>query len=117
VTVAVWDPINTSNEFEKPKAGQRFIAVELHLTNISSRVIESDADLDTTVIGTNSQTYTAVFVERANCTDFASGGFTLSPGAKETGCVVYELPEGVKAATVQFGLDLNVESSFSIEGR
>jgi hypothetical protein len=117
INVTVWDSINTNNEYETPKQGQRFIAVELGITNTSPNTVSSDADVDTTVIGTNGQTYTsALGDERAGCTDFDYGSFTLVPGGKETGCVVYELPEGVKAATVQFGLNLKVESKYSVEG-
>ncbi len=119
ITVSVWDPINVENpEYEKPKTGKRFIAVELSLTNTSTSTVSSNANLDTSIIGTDSQTYTAVFDERKGCSNFSYGDFTLSLGAHEVGCVVYELPEGVKAAKVQFGLELGVvEQSFSVEGR
>jgi hypothetical protein len=119
ITVSVWDPINVENpEYEKPKTGKRFIAVELSLTNTSTSTVSSNANLDTSIIGTDSQTYTAVFDERKGCSNFSYGDFTLTPGAHEVGCVVYELPEGVKAAKVQFGLELGVvEQSFSVEGR
>jgi Domain of unknown function (DUF4352) len=119
ISVSVWDPINVENpECESPKPGKRFIAVELGVTNTSTSTVSSNANLDTAIIGTDSQTYTAVFDERKGCSNFSYGDFTLTPGAHEVGCVVYELPEGVKAAKVQFGLELGVvEQSFSVEGR
>lgn len=106
LTVAVWEPINTANpEYEVPKAGEHFVAVELGLTNIGATTITGNANLDTSVIGTNGQNYTTNFDERKGCTDFSSGDFTLSPGAHEIGCVVFELPLGVTVAKVQFGLN------------
>ncbi len=116
--ISLWDPINTANpEFEKPKSGYRFIAIELRLTNVGSETINDNANIDTNVVGTDTQVYTTSFNERKGCTDFAYGSFTLSPGASVSGCVVFELPEAVKAAKVQFGLNGNVEDKWSIEGR
>jgi Domain of unknown function (DUF4352) len=112
----LWGQINTANpEVEVPKAGEYFIAVELSLTNVGSKTISGNANVDTTVIGTNGQTYTAVFDERKGCTNFSYGDFTLSPGANETGCVVFELPEGVKGKKVQFGLEMTPEETWTFE--
>jgi hypothetical protein len=115
VLVKVWDPINTANEYETPKVGYRFIAIELSLTNNSAGTISGNANVDTTVVGTNSQTYTFAPDERANCTNFNYGDFSLAPSSKATGCVVYELPEGVKAQKVQFGLELTPEATWIVE--
>jgi hypothetical protein len=96
--------INVENpEYNKPQAGKRFVAVGLSLTNVGRTTISSDANLDATVIGSDSQSYTfALGVERKGCTDFSYGSFTLTPGAHAVGCIVYELPEGVKIAHVQW---------------
>ncbi len=114
ILMRFWDPINVEEpEFNKAKSGYRFVAVELSLTNVSSETVSSDANWDTTVIGTNSQSYTATFAERKGCTDFGGvlGPFTLAPGAHEIGCIVYELPEGVKIAKAQWNDNLPGEES------
>jgi hypothetical protein len=90
----------------------RPIAVELSLTNMSGETISSDANSDSVVIGTDGQSYTfALGVERKGCSDFAYGSFTLSAGAHDVGCVVYELPTGVQVAKVQWGLNGEVETT------
>ena len=118
IRMGVWDPINVENpEYNKAQAGKRFVAVELSLTNISSATVSSDANLDAVVIGTDGQSYTfALGVERKGCSDFAYGSFTLSPGAHQVGCVVYELPTGVQVAKVQWGLNGEVETTRSFGG-
>lgn len=55
------------------------------------------------LIGTNGQSYQpALGVERKGCTDFDYGEFSLAPGAAETGCVVFELPEAVEVEKAQW---------------
>lgn len=111
VVVTTWDPINVENpEYTQAKAGQRFVAVELTLTNGTASTISSNANVDTTVVGTNGQVYSFALADRRGCTNFNYGDFTIAPGASETGCVVYELPEGVTVAKVQFELNGEVRS-------
>ena len=115
ITMVLWEPINTANpEWEKPQPAQHLAAIELSLTNVGATAISGNANFDTTAIGTNGQSYTSNFDERKGCTDFASGQFTLAPGAHEVGCIVYELPEGVKIAKVQFGLNGEVETTRTV---
>jgi hypothetical protein len=113
VSASVRDPVSGENEFEAPKTGSRFIAVALSLTDHGSASIESDADVDATVIGSNDQAYMAVFDETPGCTNFNSGDYSLLRGGDETGCVLYELPEGVDVQAVRFGLNLNVEAEWN----
>jgi len=113
VSASVRDPVSGANEFEAPKPGSRFIAVALSLADHGSVSIESDADVDATVIGSNDQAYMAVFDETPGCTNFNAGDYSLLPGGNETGCVLYELPEGVDVQAVRFGLNLNVEAQWT----
>lgn len=113
VTPTISDPVSSSNEYEKPQAGSRYLAVQFVLTDIGAAQIESDINVDARVVGTNRQVYSSTFAELASCTNFASGDFALLPGASETGCAVYELPEGVDVQTVQVGLQLDVEATWS----
>jgi len=112
VTASVMDPVTADNEFETPKAGERFVAVRLALRDQGAAWIESDANVDATLVGANEQAYTFAFAESAGCTNFSSGDYSLAPGGEEVGCVVYELPEGVSVRDVRFGL-LNVEAEWS----
>jgi Domain of unknown function (DUF4352) len=111
VSVVKYTHINTANAYETPQTGNWFIAIELTLTNTGSETVSSNANLDTTVVGTNGQVYTAALgVERRGCTNFDYGDFTLAPSATEVGCVVFELPTGMETQKIQFELEGFVRS-------
>jgi len=80
------------------------VAVELTLKGDGPGTISSDANSNTTVIGSDSQAYTASFDAVAECTNFSSGEYALLAGDSERGCVVSQLPEGVTVKSVQFSL-------------
>jgi Domain of unknown function (DUF4352) len=111
VSAVKYTHIDTANAYETPQAGNWFIAIGLTLTNTGSETVSSNANLDTTVVGTNGQVYTAALgVERQGCTNFDYGDFTLAPGATEVGCVVFELPAGMETQKIQFELEGFVRS-------
>jgi hypothetical protein len=97
----VIDPA-TATAYETPDAGTRFVAVEMTVDNIGSETIDDDANLDVSVVGTDSQGYTADFDSVSECTNFDSGEFTLTPGQSEIGCVVFQLPTDVNVETIGF---------------
>ena len=68
------DPAIAANPYFTPNPGDRFVAVEMSLLNQSSATITDDANGDVTVIGTDSQAYTADFDSVAECTNFDYGG-------------------------------------------
>ncbi len=97
------DPASGIDQYTTPNPGYRFVAVEMTLANQSTSTISDDANSDTTVIGTNSQTYTADFDSVSECTNFNYGQFTILPGSpSQSGCVVFQLPNGVNVQAVQF---------------
>jgi hypothetical protein len=96
------DPATGANEFYTPNAGDRFVAVEMTLQNPGTATVNDNANSDTTVIGTDSQAYTADFDSVAECTNFSFGEFTMLPGGSEAGCVVFQLPVGVNVKAIQF---------------
>jgi Domain of unknown function (DUF4352) len=108
----VVDPATGADQYATPNPGDRFVAVEMSLTNQSSVTISDDANIDATVIGTDSQAYTADFNSVAECTNFSSGQFTVLAGSpSESGCVVFQLPNGVNVKAVQFSLDSYVDTA------
>ncbi len=99
---SITDPAKPSDQFNTAKTGHRLVAVNLTLTNKSSAVVSDDADADTTVMGSDSQTYESSVDSVSGCTDFASGQFTLTPNSTAKGCVVFDIPSSVKVAKVLF---------------
>jgi len=101
------DPATPANRFDKPSAGDRFVAIGLHLTDLGPGTISDDADGDTSLVGTNGQVYTPSFDGVQGCTNFDYGIFTLFDGESESGCVVFELPDSVGISRVAFTLGVN----------
>jgi hypothetical protein len=56
------------------------------------------------VQGSDGQVYTASFDEVSECTNFNHGNYTLLNGSSVRGCVVFQLPNGVKVSSAQFTL-------------
>ncbi|MCU1488616.1 MAG: hypothetical protein JWM85_21 [Acidimicrobiaceae bacterium] len=106
VTVTqVIDPASGVDQYTTPNSGDRFVAVDMNLANQSQATISDDANSDTTVIGTDNQAYTADFNSVSQCTNFSNGEFTMLQGGAESGCVVFQLPNGVNVKAVQFSFD------------
>jgi len=105
----VIDPASGADQYTTADAGKRFVAVDMKITNNGTAAFSDDANSDVTLIGTDNQSYTADFDSVSECTNFNSGQFTLSPSESSTGCVVFQVPNGVNTAKVQF----QTESGFS----
>ena len=98
----VIDPATPENSYLGPDAGKRFIALKLQIVNNGSSAYSDDANNNLTLIGSDNQSYTASFYPINECTNFSNGQYTLSAGSSATGCVVYQVPNEVKTAKVQF---------------
>lgn len=104
VTAALIDPA-ISSELVQPASGDRFVGVQLMLSNPGTATVSDDANIDTAIIGSDDQEYGASFDSLSGCTNFDFGEFNLQPGVSLTGCVAFELPMGVSVKRVQFALD------------
>ena len=94
-----------------PDPGKRFVAVDLTIVNNGTASYQDDANNDVTLIGTDNQSYTPDFNDVTECTNFDSGQYTLAAGESTTGCVVFQVPDGVNAAKVQFQTTSGLSSS------
>jgi hypothetical protein len=100
----VIDPASSSNSFETPAAGTRFVGIQWKLAYTGSAPLNDDANNNTTVQGSDGQDYSANFNSIAGCTNFNSGEWSLSAGESVVGCVTVQIPTGVSVANVQFQL-------------
>lgn len=98
----VIDPAESSNQVVSSDAGKRFVGLKVQITNNGSSSYKDDANNNLTLIGSDNQSYTATFADISGCTNFSSGQYTLAKGSSATGCVVYQVPNGVKPSKVQF---------------
>lgn len=107
------DPATPATQFDRPPSGSRLVAIQLTLTGDGPGNVSSDVNIDTSLVGTNGQVYTAASEIVAGCTNFAFGSFTLAAGQSEVGCVAFAVPDGVDMKRVTFSLtDGSVDSVY-----
>lgn len=109
--LSVTDPATADNQYITADAGKRFVAVKMQILNNGTGTYKDDANNNVTVIGSDNQSYTADFSGVSGCTNFANGEYTLAAGASATGCVNYQLPNGVNVAKIQFTPDSGFSGS------
>ena len=107
--IAVQDPAPPGDSFTTPDAGNRFVGVQIQITSDSKGTDSDDANNNTSLIGSNSQVYSADVDSIAGCTNFDNGTYTLTQGASEVGCVTFQVPTAVTVAKVVY----NPNSGFS----
>jgi len=101
----VYNPAQGSDSFDQPSSGDYFVGVQVQITNTGSSTLDDDANSNVVVVGSDNQDYTANFSTIAECTNFNDGEYTLTPGTSISGCITFQLPDGVNPAKVQFTTD------------
>lgn len=79
-----------------------YIATVITILDVGSKPIRDDANDDAALIGADGRDYTPDFDAVSQCTNFNSGEYSIGPGEKATGCVVFALPAGVAPAKFQW---------------
>jgi hypothetical protein len=95
------NPAQGNDSFNQAPTGHYLVAVVFKLKGISGNT-QDDANNDAALIGNNGQTYSPGFETINGYTNFNSGQFTVSPGVVSIGAVVFEVPNSVKPASVQW---------------
>ena len=98
----VIDPASTGNQYIAADAGKRFVAIKLQIVNNSGSSYSDDALNDVSVVGTDNQNAAVSPYPITQCTNFNNGQYTLAVGESATGCVNFQLPNGVQPAKVKF---------------
>lgn len=97
----VIDPAQGSDQFDTPNNGNRFVGTVFSITGISGN-FSDDANNDATLIGSNGQTYSADFDSITGYTNFNGGQYNVSVGEKSVGAVTFQVPLGVRVATIEW---------------
>ncbi|MEU9833490.1 DUF4352 domain-containing protein [Streptosporangium sp. NPDC048047] len=100
----VFDKATPANDFIKPKTGSRYVAVELRLENKGRAVYDDSPSNGAMLIDDQGQQYRSTFGDVREGVDLR-GGVTVTTGDRRKGVLVFELPENVKPAKLQFALD------------
>lgn len=97
----VIDPAQGADQYTTPNNGFRFVGAVFTLNGVSG-TFSDDANSDATLIGSNGQTYTFDSSGLAGVTNFNYGEYNLAPGQTSVGAVAFQVPDGVKASSVQW---------------
>jgi hypothetical protein len=100
--VKITDPAQGASSYTTPDNGKRFVGVQFKITGTSG-TFSSDVNIDASLIGSDSQTYTADFSDIAGCTNFNSGTYSVTAGTTSVGCAVFQVPTSIKVAHIQWG--------------
>lgn len=99
--VKVLDPATGVDQYTTPDIGKRFIGVEFKITG-DSGYSSDDANSDAVLQGDDGQVYQPDFDSISAGTNFNSGDFSVRSGQTQIGWVTFQLPRGVKVASVQW---------------
>jgi hypothetical protein len=102
--VRLIDPSTPANALMGADPGSRLVAVEVHIFNAGTTTLDDDALSDLSIAASNRDTYTPGLASAAGCPEFDYGAFTLNRGVSATGCVEFQLPDGVSVERVMFTL-------------
>ena len=97
----VIDPAQGADQFTQPDAGKRFVAAVFRIKGVLGTASD-DANGDVTLVGSNGQDYQFDSSDITGYTNFNYGEFTVSPGQHGVGAVVFQVPDRVKVAQVQW---------------
>lgn len=98
---AIADPA-TPGQYVNPDTGKRFVGATFVIKNTGSAAWQGNANANTTLVGSDGQTYTASFFPLSDCTNFSHGDYQLGGGESTTGCVAFQVPSGVAVTKVKF---------------
>lgn len=100
-------------QFEAPPGGSRLVVAKLGVAALGT--ISDDADSDSSLLGSNGQTYQTSFDGVVGCTDFNDGEVTMKAGQTQTGCVVFQLPKNVMPKQFSFGDELGQVAHWQLD--
>jgi hypothetical protein len=100
--VKIIDPARGASEFDTADSGKRLVGAVFKIKALTGSPQNEDANGDAALVGSNGQSYTFDIMDIAGYTNFDSGTIHVAQGETETGAVVFQLPDGVKVANVQW---------------
>lgn len=105
VTLVKWvDPAKSSDEYTSPEKGNRWVAVQLRITNTGSAVYSDSPENGMQVADTDGQQFQPTYAD-ITAGPAMSSSVKLTPGSKALGWTVFEVPKGSKIETLQFAMD------------
>lgn len=102
ILVKVIDPARGASAFDTADNGERLVAAVFRIRELRGSSQDEDANTDAVIVGRNGQSYTFDIRDIAGYTNFDSDTIHVAQGETVTGSVVFQVPDGVKLAKVQW---------------
>jgi hypothetical protein len=101
VTINSFKVVTSQNQFEQPKAGNKYIAIDLTVKNTSSAEQIFSSLINCSFRDASGQQYTETFVDGYTAPDGK-----IESGAQIKGQLIYEVPSGTSGFTFAFVADI-----------
>lgn len=102
----VVDPSTPTNEYMKPDAGKRYIAVQLRIANHGQATYSEDPQILAKAKDALGQIYSVDFGTDTTAGPSMDSGLKLAPGDTTLGFLVFQVPTGQKITQVQYTLSM-----------
>lgn len=93
------DNFTSSNQFEQPDAGMKYVLLTVHVTATTAGVEAGSVAYDLALAGTDGSVYDSEFITGAK----SMPSVTLGAGQSASGEVVFQVPNTFHGGTVSFG--------------
>jgi hypothetical protein len=107
----VIDPASGADQTTSADADKRFVGVRLLIADRGPGPYDGSADNSVNITGSDAFTYSSDFNKIAGCVNFNDGRVSLAPGASSVGCVVIQVPAGVRVTRVRFTLSSGIDTA------
>jgi hypothetical protein len=105
VTVSrVTDPL-PAGEFDQAESGNRFVGVQMVLANVGAKTYRDAPSNGAKIVTASDEQADPTILTGGPCSGSFASDTTIAVGAKRTGCIPFEVPQGHKLKTFQFALD------------
>ncbi|NBO56267.1 MAG: DUF4352 domain-containing protein [Actinobacteria bacterium] len=98
----VTDPLQSSNEFIGPSDGNRWVAADLEVTNLSNSGAVMSTLMCLELQDSSNQNYSIAITAE----DFPELDGDVAAGASRRGVAVFEVPQGASGLTLKFSCDI-----------
>lgn len=100
----LFNPATPAEDYMKPKAGTKLVALEVTLTNVGQAVYDSSPEGGAVLIDGQGQQYRTTFGRISEGQGFG-GQATINAGDSRKGVIIFEVPESAKLVKFQYGLN------------
>ena len=100
--VKIIDPAQGADQFSTPDNGKRFVGAVFTIKAVSGSPKDEDANTDAVIVGSNGQTYNVRHRRHRWVHQLQQRQIQVAQGETTTGAVVFQVPDGVKVAKVQW---------------